>query len=358
MAKSVRPKISSAMVQTMDGIMGSGRKGVVYDQGAMYGTGMDAAGAASGMAFLVGELEKQDTRLLEPMTSITAPRDIIMKAGGGWVTQTSNVYVDYATTSNDEDSIITGGETTDIPVTQANLSKDVFKVFTFAEILRAPLFDDLKLQQIGKSLTTILDDGLRLNFNKILDRNVYVGISKTGTFGLVNNPLVTAGSVVAGVSTFLTWAKKTAVEILNDVNSIINATWIASEYDLSGMANQILIDPSNYAFIANTPISLLGLNGATSLLDYLLKNNIAVNQGRGLKIFPSRWCIGAGVGATQRMVAYVNEENRLNMDLTVPLSRVLTAPNVQSASYETLYAAQIGQVKVLYTQCIRYADGI
>jgi hypothetical protein len=349
--------ITAAMQQAMDGIMGSGQRGVVLSQapGTLYGPGLDAAGAASGMAFLVGELEKQDPRLLEPLTSITAPRDIIMKPGGGWVSNTSNVFVDYATTGNDEDAII-AGETTNIPVSQANISKDVYKVMTFAEILRAPLFDDFKLQQVGRSLTTILDDGLRLNFNKLLDRNVYVGISKTGTYGLVNNPNITSASVennAAGNSKL--WSNKTPLEILEDVNTLVLRTWEDSEYDLTGMSNQILIDPANYAYIATTPVTALA---TMTILEYVLQNNIANNQGRDLKIFPCRWCIGAGVGPTNRMVAYVNAENRVNMDLTVPLSRVMTAPNVQSASYETLYAAQIGQVKFLYTQCARYGDGI
>jgi len=350
--------ITAAMQRTMNELMASGQKGVVLAQapGAVYGPGMDTAGAASGMAFLVGELEKQDPRLLEPLTSITAPRDITMKPGGGWVSNTSNVFVDYASSGNDEDSII-GGETTNIPVTQANITKDVYKVNTFAEILRAPLFDEYKLQQVGRSLTQILDDGLRLNFNKLLDRNVYVGISKTGTYGLVNNPAITAAAVANGVSGLKAWTKKTPDEILYDVNAIIEQTWADSEYDLTGMANQILIPPAQYAYIVNTKVSTAG---NMSILNYLLENNIAANQGRELKIFPCRWCIDAGVGtpATQRMVAYVNAENRVNMDLTVPLSRVMTAPNVGSASYETLYAAQIGQVKFLYTQCARYADGI
>jgi hypothetical protein len=348
--------INKETLQVMDSIMASGQRGVVLPQapGAVYGPGMDAAGAASGMAFLVGELEKQDTRLLEPMTSITAPRDIIMKPGGGWVSNTSNVFVDYATTGNDEDSII-GGETTNIPTSQANITKDVFKVHTFAEILRAPLFDDLKLQQVGRSLTQILDDGLRLNYNKILDRNVYVGIAKTNTYGLVNNPNITAASVAVGASTKTTWKDKTPDEILYDVNKIMTDTWAASEYDLSGMSNHILIPPAQYAYLVSTKVSNAG---NVSILEFLLANNIGKNQGIELCICPSRWCIGAGVGETDRMVAYVNAENRVNMDLTVPLSRVMTAPNVQSASYETLYAAQIGQVKFLYTQCAKYGDGI
>jgi hypothetical protein len=349
--------MNQAYKQAMDAIMNSGQRGVVmpHAPGAAYGPGMDAGGTATGMAFLVAELEKQDPRILEPLTSLTAPRDIDMKPGGGWVSVTSNVFVDYATTGNDEDSII-GSETTNIPVSQANISKDVFKVFTFSEILRAPLFDDLKLQQIGRSLTQILDDGLRLNHSKMIDRNTYVGISKTGTYGLVNNPAITAANVALNAAaTSRLWVNKTPVEIMLDINSLITATWEASEFDLSGMATHILIDPANYSYIANTPVTVAGTQ---SILEYLLKNNIAVNQGLSLEIYPSRWCIGAGVGVTQRIVAYVKAENRVNMDLTVPLSRVMTAPVVQSASYETLFASQFSQVKFLYTQCAQYADGI
>jgi hypothetical protein len=348
-------RISAATLQTMDSLMSSGKSKMVmaHAPGAIYAPGMDAA-AATGMTFLVGELEKQDNRLLEPMTSITAPRDIIMKPGGGWVSNTSNVYVDYATTGSDEDSII-GGETTNIPVAQANITKDVFKVHTFAEVLRAPLFDDLKLQQVGRSLNEILDNGIRLNYNKLVDRNAYVGISKTNTYGLVNNPSVTASNASMGAASSRQWDKKTPQEIMKDVNDLIQATWAASEYDLTGMCNQILLPPAQYAYAVNTIVSSAGNR---SLLDYLLENNIAKNQGQELKIYPSRWCIGSGVGGTDRMVGYVNAENRLHMDLTVPLSRVMTAPNVGSGSIETLFAAQIGQVKVLYTQCIRYVDGI
>lgn len=347
--------MNGIMKQTMDSIMSSGQRGVVMAQapGAAYGPGMDS-GTSGGLAFLAGELEKQDTRLLEPLTSLTAPRDIDMLPGGGWVSITSNVFVDYATTGSDEDSII-GSETTNIPVSQANISKDVFKVHTFSEILRAPLFDELKLQQIGKSLSQILDDGVRLNHSKMIDRNVYVGISKTGTYGLVNNPNIVATGAVNGASGSPLWSQKTPVEIMNDINQLLTNTVTNSGYDLSGMANRILIDWANYSYIANTPVTIAGTQ---SILNYLLENNIATNQGRELEIYPCRWCTGAGVGGTQRMVAYVKAPNRVNIDLPVPLSRVMTAPNTTSASYETIFASQFSQVKYLYYTCAAYSDGI
>ena len=44
---------------------------------------MDAAGIASGGAFLVSELEKRDTLIRKPLTSVTYPRDIVVQTGGG-----------------------------------------------------------------------------------------------------------------------------------------------------------------------------------------------------------------------------------------------------------------------------------
>lgn len=312
------------------------------------------AAIGSGMAFLTAELEKRDPRLLEPLASVTWQRDIVAKTGGGWVEFTSNQFVDYATTGGNESGII-GGQSNDIPIMQANVNKDVFKVFTFANILKVPFVDQQKLQGIGRSLDDILDKGIRLNYNKSIDNIVYTGVAGAGVTGLINNPNLVASAAPNGAAGTATWITKTPDEILADVNSIINASWAASEYDLSGMANHIAIPPAQYAYIASTKVSG---NADKSILQYLLDNNIAKNQGVDLVIVPSRWCIAAGSAAKDRMLAYVNDEDRVAFDLTVPLSRVMTQPNVTEMAYLTAYASQIGQVKFLYTQCARYMDGI
>lgn len=315
---------------------------------------MNDAAIGSGMAFLVGELEKRDPRLLEPLSSVTWMRDIVAKTGGGWVDFTSNQFVDFATTGGNEDGII-GGATNDIPVMQANTSKDVYQVFNFGNILKVPFIDQQKMQSIGRSLDDLLDKGIRVNYNKSIDNIVYTGIPRTGVYGLVNNPNITAAAVAVGASGQAKWSQKTPDEILADVNAIITETWAASEYDLTGMANHIMIPPQQYTYIVGTKVSEAG---NVSILKFLEENNIGKNQGIDLVIVPSRWCSGAGTGGTDRMVAYVNDEDRVNFDLTVPLSRVMTQSSVTEMAYLTGYAAQIGQVKFLYTQCARYGDGI
>lgn len=328
----------------------------VAGSGMVNGRGLTTNDAAigSGMAFLIGELEKRDPRLLEPLQSVTWTRDIVAKTGGGWVDFTSNTFVDYATTGGNESGII-GGETNDIPIMQADVTKDVYKVFSFANILKVPFVDQAKLQGIGRSLDDILDKGIRLNYNKSIDNLVYSGLPAMGVYGLVNNPNVVTSAAPNGASGTATWQTKTPDEILDDVNSLIVETWTASEYDLTGMANHILIPPQQYAYLVGRKVSDAG---NISILQFLLENNIARNQGIDLVIAPSRWCTGAGTGAKDRMVAYVNDEDRINFDLPVPLIRVMTQPQVTEMAYLTAYAAQLGQVKVLYNSCIRYMDGI
>jgi len=332
-------------VKTIDSMVASG--------GRFSMMAMDSA-TAGGMAFLVGELEKRDPKVREPLTAVTWARDIVAKTGGGWVEFTSTMNVSYATAGPNQNGII-GGESTAIPVMQADIGKDIYKVFSWANILKIPFVDQAKLQNIGRSLDDILDKGLRLNYNKTLDQNVYKGFDEYGTTGLVNDPNVTAASVAAGASTTTAWNTKTPDEILNDINQLMVAGWAASEYDLSGMPNHILIPPAQYAYLVATKISTAGNQ---SILQFLLENNIGKNQGIDLAIMPSRWCIGSGTGGTDRMVCYVNDEDRLYFDLPVPLSRIMTQPSVQDVAYLTAYAAQLGVVKFLAFQPPRYGDGI
>jgi hypothetical protein len=322
---------------------------------------LDAAGVQAGMAFLNGELEKRDPTLLEPLTSFTWMRDIVAETGGGYVDFTSNYFVDYATAGANQFGII-GGQTNVIPVVQANITKDVFPVFTFANIVKVPFLDQQKMQQIGRSLDQIFDNGLRMNWNKMLDQNVYFGFTDFGQYGLVNHPdVVSSLAPATGNNSSRKWADKTPQAVMNDINSLLVATWAASEYDLEGMANQILVPPAVFSDLNNRIVSDAG---SISLLEYLKRYNLATSQGRPLEILPARQCIGQGLPSvsggddTDRVVAYVNNKDKVSFDITVPLTRAMTQPSVQDIAYLTAFVGLVGVVKIKYFQTIRYMDGI
>lgn len=302
----------------------------------------------SGMAFLNGELEKLDTKMLEPLTSVTWMRDIPVKTGGGLVENIASFNVDYATSGGNNNGVH-GKQANQIPVMQADMNKDTYRVFLWSHILRVPFVDQQLLQKIGRSLPDILDKGIHLAHDKTVDMNAYEGLEDQGTYGLVNNPNVITDTASAS------WIGKDPVEIAWDVNYMLNETWAASEYDLTGMANHILIPPKQYAYINQTPITT---DAAKSILTYLLENNIARNQGRDLFIGPSRWCEGAGAGGTDRMVAYANDEDRVRMEITQPLHRIMTQASAEHLAYLTPYLSQFSEVMWLFFQHAMYMDGI
>lgn len=324
-----------------DGSLGSGRV-------------LDAAGISTGMAFLEGELEKRDPKIREPLTSVTWPRDIVAESGGGWVDFTSTLNVDYATSGGNDNSLV-GGATDVISLVQANINKDVYKVFTWAQGMKIPFVDSQKFQTIGRSIDSILDRGVRLNYNKSVDQLVYRGFTSVGFTGLVNDANIVRSTAPNGAAGSPLWQNKTVDEILWDVNKTLTEAWAASEYDESAIPNHLLLPPDKYAYIVSTRI---GTSGDENILDYLLRNNLATNRGGNLYIAPCRWCSGTGTGNTDRMVAYVNDRDKVYFDLPVPLTRAMTQPVALQFAYITIYAAQMGQVKWLYYQPARYMDGI
>ena len=158
-----------------------------------------------------------------------------------------------------------------------------------------------------------------------MDQNVYMGLEEYDSTGLINNPDVTETAVADGAKGTGNWSDKAPKEILNDINTAITATWAAAEYDEAAMPNHILIPYEEYTYILNTMVTDLATE---TILDYVMKNNVAAKNGGSLFIGATKWCKGAGTGGTDRMVVYVNNERYLKMDELVPLSRIMSAPNV------------------------------
>ncbi|GHU70644.1 hypothetical protein FACS1894184_16380 [Clostridia bacterium] len=307
---------------------------------------------SSGMAFLRGELEKLDPKLREPLTSVTWQRDIPVQTGGGWVDGISTFHTNYAT-SGAKGASIMGRETNLLPTMQADIGRDTWRTFDWGHKMRVPIVDQQRLQQIGRSLEQQLNDGIRLAYDKELDQNVYAGLPGQNSYGLINSPLITTETAENGSGGDSEWTSKTPQEIMTDINSVLVETWKASEYDLTGMANHVLIPPAQFAYINNT---LATLND--SIYTYLTRNNIAKSQGVDLVIMPCRWCEGAGDGGVDRMVAYANNMDRVRFSITVPIHRAFTQPNADDMSYITPYLAQFSEVQWLYTQHAFYLDGI
>ena len=313
------------------------------------------AAVASGNAFLISELEKRDPLVRQPLTSFTYPRDIPIRVGGGWVDSASALNINYGVTGGSDDGVVNASGANSPPVIQANLNKDKFSAHVFQIVMRVPFVDMQRQAITGRSLEQMLTDGIRLTYDKHMDANVYVGMAKYNTTGLLNNPMVTATPVATGASGSTNFSQKTPDEILADINAAILSGWQNAEWDRAAIPNHVLMPYAQYNYIATTKVTELATE---TILEFLLRNNVATKNGSELIIAATAYCAGAGAGGSDRMTAYRHDEKFLVMEEFVPMSRMMTNPNVDKFSYDSIYAANLSETQLFYLQPIGYFDGI
>lgn len=317
---------------------------------------MDAAGIASGQAFLTAELEKRDMLVRTPLTSFTYARDIPVRVGGGWAEFVSAMQVGYGVAGGSGDNLVHAGGSNGIPMVQADFNKDVWKTHLVSMGTRVMWIDMQRGNMTGRNMDTLLRDGLRMAYDKHMDENTYVGFERYGTTGLLNDEDVVVTNVAAtGADSGTTFKSKTPDQLLDDINTAILTAWAASEYDRDAIPNHIIMPYEQYNYLATTRVSDLA---EKTILTFLLENNVAKQNGGDLAIGATSWCKGAGVGGKDRMVVYCNKERYLAMDELAPLTRAMTSQNTEQFCYDTAYAANLSEVEVFYSQTMIYADGI
>ncbi len=318
---------------------------------------MDAAGIASGQAFLMSELEKRDMMVRTPLTSFTYTRDIPIRVGGGWAEYVSAMQVGYGITGGSGDGIVQAAGANGIPMVQADFSKGLFKAHMIAAGTRVQWLDMQRGNMTGRNMDSLLRDGLRMTYDKHMDENTYVGFASYGTTGLVNNPdVLVTDAAATGSGSGTTFASKTPDQILADINTAILTAWEQAEYDLDAVPNHIIMPYEQYNYLATTKVTDLA---DKTILTFLLENNVAKQNGSDLFIGATAWCKGAAAdSSSDRMVVYCNKERFVAMDELVPLTRAMTTPNTQYFCYDTAYAGNVSEVEVFYSQTMVYVDKI
>ena len=302
--------------------------------------------------FLMKELEKVDETILEPLTGTDWPRDMPVITGGGLIESVASIDVTYASTGQEDDNIFYDAAN-DIPVIQADLSKSVARTFNFAEYMSFTVTEKEKMTQVGRDPETFLNKGIRLHCDKVIDRNVYVGFRKVASSGLCNNNTITRSSARTGAGGQTQWRNKTADEILNDINSILSSVWEANDCSSDGLPNHILVPVEQYGMLVTRKVAD---DSERCILTYVLENNIATRQGKQLIISPCKWCTAIGTSYSDRMVAYMNQPDRICFNLTQPLRRMET--EYAEMRIKIPYIAQFSEVRFLYPSTVRYMDGI
>lgn len=314
----------------------------------------DAQTIDSSGVFLVGELERLDQRLHEPLAAVTWSRDIDLREDVSIADEFSSFTNSSFASANGvagsgkswvgKDANAIAGVSVDIGKTTSPLTLWALQLgWTIPELESA--------QKLGRPIDQQKFAALQLKYQMDTDEQVYIGDSALGLYGLVNSPLVSVSNVVNGASASPLWSSKTPAEILADVNTVLSNGWTAAAYAVC--PGKLLLDPVNYSRLASTLVSSAG---NVSLLTYIRDNSLCNSiNGRPLDIQPLKWLTGRGTGGTNRMVAYTQAQDRVRFPM-VPLQR--TPLEYRDLRQLTTYFGRLGAVEFVYPETVVYADGL
>jgi hypothetical protein len=340
--------------------------GIAFEHGVRTHDGRTADSTG---AFMVGELERLDATLHEPLADVTWGRDIDLRED---VTIGDEVSAFTLSTYGSTGSLGTGSsigtgkawigkDTTQITGISVDIGKYIHSLRLWAMELKYTIPELASAAQAGRPIDQQKFEGLQQKHQMDIDEQVYYGDTTFGDTGLVNCVDVTAVSTVAaGTETGnpTQWSLKSPTEILADVNTALTSVWQASGFAV--MSNRLLLPTNVFGYIST---ALISTAGSQSILKYLLDNNLLTsNQGAKLEIFPAKWCNGTGVGGTpgnnatvNRMVLYTKDKRRVRYPMTM-LQR--TPVQYDGLYHKTTYFCRLGVVEAVYPATIGYFDGI
>ncbi len=351
----------SSSSDLVSGLIRQSRKPLVYPTRDAFQT-IDQATIDSAGAFLIGELERLDPKLHQPLVSITWQRDIDVR---------SDVQLGDDTSSFTVSTFAMGGTpnfgtgiswSSSLATTLARPTLDISKIVspldTWAGEVQYSIPDLEKSKRIGRPIDEQQLNALRMKYQMDLDQAAYIGDSFKGTTGLVNNSLVTPSNVANGAGGSMLWASKSYDEIMTDVNSLLISTWAAAGYAVA--PNKLLLPPSEFGRLST---KLIGTSGFESVLGWIKRNNVLTAQtGEELEILPVKWLEkanlngpGGNAASYARMVAYRQQEDYVRFPM-VPIQAI--QPQPQGIYIKMPYWSKIGVVEVVYPETCGYRDGI
>lgn len=317
-------------------------------------------------AFLVGELERLDLTMHEPLSSVTWGRDIDLRED---VTIADEISSFTLTTFASNGGLGTGngigngkawiGKSTDqITGVGVDIAKVPHQLTPWGMELKYTILELESAAKLGRPIDQQKYEGLQLKYQMDVDEQVYIGDTSLGVTGLINNSLVTPQPVANGAAGSPQWINKTPNEILSDVNTALTTVWANSAWAV--VPERLLLPPAQFGYIST---QLISLAGSVSILKYIQDNNLLTTTGRGkLEILPCKWLIGGGAGGTignpsttNRMVVYTKDKKRVRFPMTL-LQR--TPIQYDSIYHKTTYFGRLGAVELVYPETMGYFDGI
>jgi len=143
-----------------------------------------------------------------------------------------------------------------------------------------------------------------------------------------------------------TWALKTADEILADMNGLVH--YVVNATNGVEQPDTMLLPLEQYNLITTKK---LGTVSDTTVMEYFLKTNKYIKRIEWLMELD-----GAGAGSTDRIMAFVNDADHLQLEL--PQAFEQFEADKKALSYEIPCLARIAGMIVYFPASVVFCDGV
>ena len=241
------------------------------------------------------------------------------------------------------------GNADDIPLAGTELTEYKTSVYT-AAIGYGWGWEEVNVaMMLGRNLTA--DDAMaaRRAYEEMVDRVMLYGDATKNFSGLIDYPGVSAASLTNG-----DWSGTGTTEdmILQDMNDLIMGTAVDTAY--TSIADTVLMPHTKMNLLATTRLG----DTQSTILEFLRKNNTyTATTGQPLTIRAVRGLATAGVGNTERIIAYRRDPQVLKAHIPMP-HRFLPVYQDGPLQYIVPGIGRIGQLQVFRTNMLRYLDGV
>ena len=219
--------------------------------------------------------------------------------------------------------------------------------------------EDARQYQMGfnGNLAQDLGECMRYACDNLVERTFFFGDDAVGFKGFMNFPGVAVSPASTAAAGGTEWSKKTAAEMVKDINDGLAAVWTNSRGVF--LPNTVFLPLEQFNLLATTPYTL-GASAAVfqSALDYVKKYNIYTNQrGKELEIIPIRYLKNASASDDKgRMI--LQDRSKRNQALPFPMGYTLQAPVPVPLGAEFYSEQKHGSYVIRQPLSTLYVDGI
>lgn len=311
-------------------------------QSYTYDVGREISTTDDGLGFFISQLSNLEQKIYEVHYRDIVYQDYIPvdTSDPEWVDEVTYISYDAVTSGK-----FIGASADDLPRSDIESQKNTIPVFYGGNSYGYSLDELRKSQQLRIPVDATKGRMSFRGFQEHAQKVAFFGDSGRGITGLTNNPNVPLDNAV-----ITDWEAATGQEIVSEMNGQLRSVWANTAN--SQIPDTQLLPSDRWAIISE---KRMDSGTDTTVLEYYKKNNLFTSRtNQPLDVKPLLELEEAGVGGTNRMIAYVKNPDVLTMRMPMPWRSL--APQAEGLTVLVPAEYKFGGVEIRYPVAAHYRD--